>query len=95
VQVSSDSDADLQAIGHDAKGRAQYRYSAAHTDRASQAKFERLRAFEAERQQILDRAGAEVAAHGALPSELTAEHPGPSHAGPPTPDPSSLHTEDT
>jgi DNA topoisomerase I len=45
VQVADDPTSDLQCIGHDAKGRAQYVYSAEHTERQAAAKFERIKAF--------------------------------------------------
>lgn len=45
VQVSSDPNSDLQAIGYDEKGRVQYRYSDAHNKRQAAAKFERVKKF--------------------------------------------------
>ena len=45
VQVADDPTSDLQCIGHDAKGRSQYVYSAEHTARQAAAKFERIKAF--------------------------------------------------
>lgn len=45
VQISDDHTSGLQAIGTDSKGRAQYVYSSAHTDRQSQAKFARIKAL--------------------------------------------------
>lgn len=45
VQVADDPTSDLQVIGHDSKGRAQYVYSAEHTARQAAAKFERIKAF--------------------------------------------------
>jgi DNA topoisomerase I len=45
VQINSDPEGELQAFGRDAKGRAQYIYSAAHSTAAAQAKFARLKTF--------------------------------------------------
>jgi len=45
VQISENSDSDLQALGKDAKGRYQYVYSAAHSERQSAAKFNRVKQF--------------------------------------------------
>jgi DNA topoisomerase I len=45
VMVAEDPQADLIAIGTDAKGRTQYRYSTAHSARQAAAKFSRLKAF--------------------------------------------------
>jgi DNA topoisomerase I len=45
VQVSDDPKAELQALGHDSKGRRQYLYSAEHTANQAAAKFERIKAF--------------------------------------------------
>lgn len=57
VRLNTDPKADLQAVGIDAKGRAQYRYHAAHAASAAAEKFARLKAFTAElpsiRQQVL------------------------------------------
>lgn len=47
VHLSEDPKADLQAVGTDAAGRTQYRYSAAHTERAAAEKFARLKEFHA------------------------------------------------
>lgn len=45
VQVNDDPDADLLATGTDVKGRKQYLYSAAHSERQAAAKFDRMKAF--------------------------------------------------
>lgn len=45
IKLSADPKAPLQVVGRDAKGRAQYRYSAEHSAAAAAAKFTRLRAF--------------------------------------------------
>jgi DNA topoisomerase I len=45
VQVADDPTSDLQCIGRDGKGRAQYVYSAEHTERQAAAKFERIKKF--------------------------------------------------
>ena len=45
VQVANDPKADLQVLGRDSKGRAQYVYSAEHSARQSAAKFARIRAM--------------------------------------------------
>lgn len=46
VLVNPDPNGALQAVGKDKKGRAQYRYSAAHSEEATAEKFERMKAFE-------------------------------------------------
>ena len=45
IKLSPDPKAALQVVGKDAKGRAQYRYSAEHSERAAAEKFARLKAF--------------------------------------------------
>ncbi|MCR4340786.1 MAG: phage minor head protein [Gemmatimonadaceae bacterium] len=60
VRVATDPNAKLQVIGHDAKGRAQYRYSAEHTAAASRAKFERIRKFEKDLPKFLPRIQADA-----------------------------------
>ena len=45
VMVNKSPDAELQAIGTDEKGRKQYLYSAAHSEKAAAEKFARLNAF--------------------------------------------------
>lgn len=45
VRISPDADADLQAIGKDAKGRSQYVYSQKFKDSMAAAKFGRIRAM--------------------------------------------------
>lgn len=42
VQISDDPNAPLQAIGTDSKGRSQYVYSAAHSEKQAAAKFARI-----------------------------------------------------
>lgn len=44
--IASDPSDDLQAIGHDAKGRPQYRYSEAFAQSQAAQKFERIKQFE-------------------------------------------------
>lgn len=46
VHIAEDASAALQAIGKDAKGRDQYRYSAAHSERQAAAKFARISSLE-------------------------------------------------
>lgn len=60
VVVSNDSGAALQAIGRDAKGRDQYRYSAEHSSRQAVAKFARAKAFDKELPQIVERMNADL-----------------------------------
>lgn len=45
IKLSADPESPLQVVGKDAKGRAQYRYSAKHAEAAAAAKFARLKAF--------------------------------------------------
>jgi DNA topoisomerase I len=45
VHVTDDPNSSLQVVGRDSKGRAQYRYSAAHSDKAKAVKIERGSAF--------------------------------------------------
>jgi DNA topoisomerase-1 len=54
VQINDDPTADLQVWGVDAKGRSQYRYSAAHTERQAKAKFQTTRKLNGDIQRIDD-----------------------------------------
>lgn len=45
VVISADSSAKVQAIGLDAAGRWQYRYSAGHVEEATRRKFDRVKLF--------------------------------------------------
>lgn len=47
IKLSADPHAALQVVGKDEKGRSQYLYSAAHSERAAAEKFARLKAFNA------------------------------------------------
>lgn len=47
IKLSEDPKAALQVVGKDAKGRAQYRYSAEHSAKSAAEKFARLKAFNA------------------------------------------------
>ena len=60
VHIAEDPNSSLQAIGTDSKGRKQYRYSAAHTEKQSVAKFARGQAFNEELPQIVERFNAEL-----------------------------------
>lgn len=55
VHLSDDPEAPLQATGKDAKGRTQYRYSAAHSEKQAAVKFTRVREFVHELPQIRDK----------------------------------------
>ena len=52
VRISQDPDADLQAIGKDAKGRAQYVYSQRFQDSQQAAKFARIKELDAKMGEI-------------------------------------------
>lgn len=54
VVVNDDPGAKIAAIGVDVNGRRQYRYSAAHVERSSRAKFERVKVL-AERSRDLEK----------------------------------------
>jgi DNA topoisomerase-1 len=56
VMVNDDPSAHLQAVGRDAAGRLQYRYSVERSGRQAAAKFARLRAFDAIVDQLRERA---------------------------------------
>lgn len=45
VKISNDATSDLQVTGRDSKGRKQYIYSAAHSQKAAAEKFSRLKDF--------------------------------------------------
>lgn len=60
VQINSDPEGELQAFGRDAKGRAQYIYSAAHSTAAAQAKFVRLKKFNTVVKNLLSNATSDM-----------------------------------
>lgn len=52
VRINPDPKADLQVIGRDAKGRAQYVYSKSFQDKQAQAKFHRIKELDAKYDKI-------------------------------------------
>ena len=56
IKLSEDPQAPLQVVGKDEKGRSQYLYSAAHSEKAAAEKFARLKAFNAAAGKISTRA---------------------------------------
>ena len=60
VKLNPDPSARLQVVGRDVKGRAQYLYSAEHSEAAAAEKFARLKAFNAQAPAIVEAARAQM-----------------------------------
>lgn len=60
VSLSRDPNADLQATGLDSKGRKQYLYSTAHSERQAAKKFERLKEFDSALPALRERISADA-----------------------------------
>lgn len=60
IKLSDDPTAPLQATGYDVKGRRQYVYSAAHSEKAAAEKFARLKAFNAVASKIVASATSDM-----------------------------------
>ena len=60
VHIADSKDSALQAVGTDAKGRTQYRYSQAHTDRQAAAKFARGRSFDKALPKLMEQIGKDA-----------------------------------
>lgn len=64
VWLNPDASADLQATGVDSKGRRQYIYSAAHSERAAAEKFSRLKEFNQQLQGLRGKIAADLGKQG-------------------------------
>lgn len=71
IKLSEDPKAALQVVGKDAKGRAQYLYSAEHSAKAAAEKFARLKAFNGVATKVVTNASRDMI-HGKTPKQRDA-----------------------